>query len=360
VRRAAGFPRKDYRGALERILELQRGDGAIPWFDEGVVDPWNHTEAAMGLIVAGHFEAAARAFAFLADTQLTDGSWRGGFGAMVPIQDGRFVKGAPVKLVRDTNFCAYPATGLWHHFLVTGDAEFLGRHFPMIERAIDWVLSWQSTHGELRWAADDPETPEEDSLLAGSCSVYKSLECAIYLARRAGQERPDWEVARSRLGAAIRDKPWRFDRMWAPKSHFAMDWYYPVLVGALEGEAARARIRSRYAEFVIAGVGCRCVSGVPWVTVAESAELAIALARIGLSHEAQEIFAWQHKWRDEAGAYWMGHQSAENMPWPSERPAWTAGAMLLAADTLHGFTPAARLFHDCLPELEAADLVDER
>ncbi len=56
---ASGF----YDGAVARILALQRADGAIPWFDGGVVDPWNHTEAAMGLATAGEIEAATRAYA---------------------------------------------------------------------------------------------------------------------------------------------------------------------------------------------------------------------------------------------------------------------------------------------------------
>ena len=29
---------------------------------------------------------------------------------------------------------------------------------------------------------------------------------------------------------------------------------------------------------------------------------------------------------------------------PSEKPTWTAGAVLLAADTLYGFTPGHELF----------------
>jgi len=31
--------------------------------------------------------------------------------------------------------------------------------------------------------------------------------------------------------------------------------------------------------------------------------------------------------------------------WPVEQTGWSAGAMLLAADTLDGLTPAANFFH---------------
>jgi hypothetical protein len=339
-----------YEGALACILELQRADGAIPWFDGGVVDPWNHTEAAMGLATMGELAAARRAHTFLADTQQTDGSWWGEYGTLVPIEDGKYASGTTPKRIRDTNFCAYPATGLWHYYLITGDLAHLADTFPMIERAINWVLEWQSEHGEIRWSADDSVSPENDSLFTGSCSIYKSLESAIRCAHALRRNPARWVAARNALGVAIRDKPERFDRTWGSKAEYAMDWYYPVHSGALDGEAARARIRERYDEFVIAEVGCRCVSAVPWVTIAESSELAVALARIGLGSKAHEIFTWQHRWRNATGAYWMGHQYAEGKPWPAECPAWTAGAIILAADALGGLTPASRLFLDCLPE----------
>ena len=39
-----------------------------------------------------------------------------------------------------------------------------------------------------------------------------------------------------------------------------MDWYYPMLSGALEGEAGRQRMAQGWSEFVIEGRGVRCVS----------------------------------------------------------------------------------------------------
>jgi hypothetical protein len=329
---------------------LQRADGAIPWFDGGVVDPWNHTEAAMGLATLGHHDAARHAHRFLADTQLPDGSWWGEYGTLVPIENGKYVNDAEPKRIRDTNFCAYPATGFWHYHLLTGDCAYLADHFPMIERAIDWVLQWQSAYGEIRWAADDAVSSEEDALFAGNCSIYKSLESALRCARALGRRKPHWAEARRKLGHAIREKPERFDRAWGSKAKFAMDWYYPVHAGAVAGADGHARIGARYAEFVHQDAGCRCVSDVPWVTIAESAELAVALARIGMTDKAHALFAWQHAWRDESGAYWMGHHIEAGTPWPDERPAWTAAAMIVAADALSGATPAARLFLDVLPE----------
>ena len=42
-----------------------------------------------------------------------------------------------------------------------------------------------------------------------------------------------------------------------------MEWYYPVLGGALRGEAAQARIDERWDDFVVPGLGIRCVDHRP-------------------------------------------------------------------------------------------------
>lgn len=338
------FPPGFFDGAIARILQLQRANGAIPWFDNGVWDPWNHTEAAMGLLIAGHRPEGEKCFAYLAESQEADGSWWAEYGSAVHLETGKYEGQGNEPKKRDTNFIAYPAVGLWHHFLLTGDRAFLAQYWPVVQRAMEFVLAQQSEHGEIRWTAPDPATPENDALLTGNSSIYKSLECAILCAEELGHDARPWRAARARLGEAIRHKPHRFDRTWEKKDYFSMDWYYPVLCGALTGDTARARIAARWDEFVAPGKGCRCVTGSPWVTVAEGCELVLALLAAGQPHKAKEVFSWQHQWRDDTGAYWMGWQFAENVPWPVERPAWTAAAVIMAADALVGATPASRLF----------------
>jgi len=56
-----------------------------------------------------------------------------------------------------------------------------------------------------------------------------------------------------------------------------MDWFYPILTGVVQASAAHQRILARWETFVEEGFGCRCVSDEPWVTVAESCELTLAL-----------------------------------------------------------------------------------
>ncbi|MDF1685208.1 MAG: hypothetical protein ACJAVO_001243 [Parvibaculaceae bacterium] len=344
-----------FDGSIKRILELQRDTGAIPWYDGGVVDPWNHTEAAMGLATLGHLEPAKKAYRFLQDSQLDDGSWFGELGSAVPMDDEeqKFTgKEEDIEApLRDTNFAAYIATGAWHYYLLTQDLAELKNLWPHVKQAINWVVAHQSAHGDIRWAADEPRTPEDDALITGSASIYKSLECAILIAQKLGEPTKDWMHARKKLGEALRDKPHRFDRTWESKERYSMDWYYPVLAGAITGKAAHDRLNAKWDIFVAQGKGCRCVMEQPWVTVAETAELVMALLTAGDRPRAELMLSWLHQWRADCGAYWMGYQFEDDVAWPAEKPAWTAAAVILATDAITGSTPAAPLFSGLhLPE----------
>ena len=65
-----------------------------------------------------------------------------------------------------------------------------------------------------------------------------------------------------------------------------------------------------------------------------------------------EVYSWLHQWRNQDGSYWTGYQLVEDLLWPDEKPTWTAGAVLLAADALTQHTGASRLFTEVnlLPE----------
>lgn len=328
------FPHEFLRPTVDFILQVQRPSGEIPWFDGGYTDPWDHVEAAMGLSIAGEYEAAARAYQWLADCQLEDGSWWASYRGEVVDNRER----------RETNFVAYVATGVWHHFLITQDRDFLQRMWPMVDAAIAFVLRLQSEHGEVQWAVDGEGKVKDDALVTGCSSIYKSLECAHNTAVTLGHARPQWLPARERLGQALRHKPERFDRTWESKSRYSMDWFYPVLSGAITGADARARLASRWDEFVEDQLGCRCVCEEPWVTVAESCELVMALLAADDHARAVEVYSWLHQWRAGDGSYWTGYQMVEDLLWPDEKPTWTAGAILMAADALTGHTAAAGLF----------------
>jgi len=331
---AALFPAGFVRTSADYILSQQQADGAIPWFEGHYADPWDHVEAAMGLSIAGEFAAAEKAYRWLADIQLPDGSWWAAY------KGGEAHNGER----RESNFVAYIATGIWHHYLVTGDDVFLHRYWPTVERAVEFVLGLQTGHGDIHWAVGDDGRPKQDALITGCSSIYKSLECAINIAHSLGYSRPRWVEGRAELGGALREKPQRFDRTWESKARFSMDWFYPVLAGVFSGNAARARLRKKWDEFVVAGLGCRCVNDEPWVTVAESCELTMALVAAGEGGRAAKLYRGLHRWQDSDGGYWTGYVYRDKAIWPEEKTTWTVGAMLLAADALAGLTPASGLF----------------
>ncbi len=151
--------------------------------------------------------------------------------------------------------------------------------WPVIERAVGFVLRLQQPGGEVLWSLEPDGTPGRFALLTGSSSIHHSLRCALAVARALGFERPEWELAAGRVAHAVAHDEDAFE----PKEPWAMDWYYPVLCGAVAGAAGRARLLERWDVFVMEGLGVRCVSDRPWVTAAETAECAMAMDSVGLS-----------------------------------------------------------------------------
>ncbi|MEW5734663.1 MAG: phenyltransferase domain-containing protein [Thermodesulfobacteriota bacterium] len=320
----------DLAGTVRSIVSVQRSDGEIPWSPEGKTDPWDHVESAMALSVAGCFEEAAAAFAWSARTQNADGSFY-----------ASYKNGHPDERRKDPNMSSYLAVGVLHHFLVTGDQAFLSRMWPCVESAVDFAVSMQAPDGEIFWSMDDNGVVEERALLTGSCSMFLSIRCALVLASRLSLVRPQWEFAVRKLGQAIRGRSNLFD---LTKSRYSMDWYYPMLSGAVTGEAAGKRFSEHWDKFVVPHWGVRCVSDRPWVTMAESSECILALTAAGRYEEAEKIFSWIRDSRDDQGGYWTGLTFPDSVIWPTERTTWTTGAVLLAADALFGWTEGRKVF----------------
>ncbi|MEU7646112.1 prenyltransferase [Streptomyces huasconensis] len=321
------------------ILAVQREDGAIPWFRGHHLDPWDHTEAAMALDAAGEHAAAGRAYDWLARHQNPDGSWY-----------AAYADGDPHDVTdrsRETNFCAYLAVGVWHHYLATGDEAFLDRMWPAVFAAVEFVLALQQPGGQIGWKREADGTPVTDALLTGCSSIHQALRCALAVAEQRGEPQPDWELAAGALAHAIGHHPERF----LDKNRYSMDWYYPVLGGALTGDAAKARIEEGWDRFVVPDLGVRCVVPNNWVTGGESAELALALWMVGESDRALEILqSIQHLRDPESGLYWTGYVFDDKAVWPEELTAWTAGSLLLAVAALGGDEATCAVFSgDRLP-----------
>ena len=326
--------RKALTETANAIAAVQEPDGAIPWFPGGHTDPWDHLECAMALLVGGRMDAADAAWDWLCRNQRPDGSWA-----------ASYVAGAVKEDFADSNQCAYVATAVWHRWLVTGDRAFVDRLWPVVRSALDFVVGLQAPGGQIWWARSADGQPYPEALLTGCSSTLHSLRCGLGLAQLVGEPKPAWEIAVSALRHALRSHPENF----APRDRWSMDWYYPVIGGALRGEEGRARLRSRWDDFVVEDLGIRCVDDEPWVTGAETCELAIALHLVDQTDAAVKLVSDMQHLRHEDGSYWTGWQFQNQVFWPAEQSTWTAAAVVLAVDTIAGGATERTFRGDDLP-----------
>jgi hypothetical protein len=87
----------------------------------------------------------------------------------------------------------------------------------------------------------------------------------------------------------------------------------------------------------------------PWVTIAETCELIMACVVAGKSEQALSLYQNIQRFQLENGSWWTGYVFPDDAYWPDEKPTWTAGAVLLAADALFDLTPASELFKTVEP-----------
>jgi hypothetical protein len=298
-RHATGIPHLDgvvtsaeVQETAAAIAAVQQPDGGIPWAVGEHIDAWNHVEAAMALLVGGQHAAAAAAYDWCLATQRPDGSW--------PM---KLVGGEVEDASGDTNMSSYLAVGVWHHWLVRRDVAFVRRCWP-------------------------------------------AVRAGLVLADLVGDPQPAWELAAGRLRHALEEHRDRF----LDKSTYSMDWYYPVLCGPLHGPAAEELLASRWDDFVVDRLGCRCVDTNPWVTGAETCELVMALDNLGDHRRAVPLLAAVQHCRHPSGLYWTGYVFDEGVYWPDEQTTYTSAAVVLATDALSRTTAGSGLFRgDALP-----------
>jgi len=323
------------------IAAAQEPCGAIPWERGRHGDPWDHVEAAMALDACGLTDQARAAYAWLHGVQRADG------GLARAHRDGR-----ETDATAESNMTAYLAVGAWHTHLLHGDRAALEAAWPAVEGAVRWVLELRQPGGAIAWARDPAGRADPTALLTGCASILLSLRCALATAAELGEARPDWELAAAALAHALAWHPERF----ADRSRWSMDWYYPVLGGAVRGARARERLAAGWDTFVVEGRGARCVADRPWVTAAETSELALALDAAGDPDRAVTLLRDVQRLRDRGGAYWTGVEYGSGRYWPVERTTWSAAAVLLATDAVSGTTPAAHLFRGIALPPVLADL----
>ncbi len=329
--------KKRLHSIAKYILDQQLDNGAIPWFKGDKLDPWDHSEAIMALTITGEYQAAEKGFSWLEKNQTAEGYWFAKY--LGDINDGDLDR---FKI--ETNFVAYPATALWHYYLATRDKALVQRYFPMITKAINFVVSHQNEQGDIQWALSKKEPLPKDALVTACASILRSIECAISTAELLEQKTLKWRRAHLKLGDALKTKPWRFDRSWESKARFSMDWFYPILSGVFTQNESKLRLQQGWEKFVVNNYGCKCVADQPWVTVAESCELIIALIAANQRDKAITIYEQLLRWQDSDGGFWTGYVYRDNCIWPEEKTTWTAAAVALASDALFEHSDAAKLF----------------
>ena len=171
---------------VDAIASVQLPDGNIPWFPGGHTDPWNQSRRPWRSTSGGRHAEAERAVRVAAPaSSTTTASWHAYYL-------GDDVEGPTL----DTNVTCYVATGVWHHYLVTGDTGFLGACGRRSRRAIDFALDYQHRDRRDRVGAGRRIPATARCSPARRASTI-SLRCAI-ADRRAPRPRAP------RLGAVAR------------------------------------------------------------------------------------------------------------------------------------------------------------
>ena len=147
---------------------------------------------------------------------------------------------------------------------------------------------------------------------------------------------------RKKLEKAIKHKPHLFNMT---KSRYSMDWFYPVLTGVITSDDAQQRIERYWKKFVVEDRGVKCVSDEPWVTIAETSELSLALSAMGNRDLARIVFSWISDRRYEDGSFWCGFTCPDIIVWPEDKIAWTNAVALMAADAIYNLSPASQIFN---------------
>ena len=205
----------------------------------------------------------------------------------------------------DTNVCAYIATGVWHHWLCTGDRG-LRRHLWPTVRArprLGAVDAPRRRHGAVGVQRRRPSV----GLRPAHRIVDRSpTRCgaARSLAELVNEPRPDWVAAGRPCCARGHQRAPECVRAEGPLGDGL------VLPGADRRADRRAAPRPGWptagTTFAMEGRGIRCVSDEPWVTASETAECAIAHAAIGDLATATDLLRWTRRHRRHDGAYYTG------------------------------------------------------
>ena len=131
------------------------------------------------------------------------------------------------------------------------------------------------------------------------------------------------------------------------KNRWAMDWYYPLLGGALRGHAAHAH-RERMGHVRRRGTR-RALRLRPTVDHRRrDVRSGDRARRDRAARRALDLFTWIQFLRHDDGGYWTGANfehgfDGDGELFPVEQPTWNSAAVVLAANALGGNGPTSGL-----------------
>ena len=212
----------------------------------------------------------------------------------------------------------------------------------MVNAALSWVLAQRRSDGLALWAVEEDDRPWDYALLTGTSSIQHAFDAGQYLLASAVNA-DEWLQAADHMRDAI------YPHSFEDKSRWAMDWYYPVLSGALES-AAIARLASGWDTFIMDGLGTRCVSDEPWVTASGRRNCSCLRSDWRCRHRPQ-LLSWTRSHRRDDGSYWTGIVHPDRIVFPEASTSSCRSGC--CADRQHlQSSPASSLFRFDLANLD--------
>ena len=312
-----------YTAQVNYLLSLQQENGGIPEHLGSYINPWNHIECCLALLLCGQKAAANKGLQFLAHQQDFNGGWAAKLGPSATTQNPFFechhasYVFVLMCLELQLNHKSTPETGLEDMFL----------------RALNFVLELQDPCGLFYWGKDRHSNTAKTYLKTANCNVYlglcAALKCLEHPAfQHLSSYTPILRNAHNQFKHAYTSQHHLFD---ASKARYSMDAFYPILSGLCTKKDASQVLDKLFDDFVVEPIGCLCVNDEPWVTFAETAELMMALCMANKTSQAKHLLDWVLSYQDpQDGLFWMGYQFKQQVYWPKEKPSWTAAALVLA------------------------------
>lgn len=169
---------------------------------------WPREFVVKPLLDFGETERVRKFLEFWKKCQCKDGSW-------LHCYDIRNY--VPYDNTKETDNVGYSLQHIFHYYDYTKDVAWLKKHWPMLRKGADYLLSLYNKKYNLIWGVEEIVTPECDWPRGYSthinCICARGLECASQLARVLG----NGERSRQWLSHAKRIKKAIDSRLWEPR-----------------------------------------------------------------------------------------------------------------------------------------------